>query len=1178
MHNRIDRQSGPGRAGVEQISPERSELPIRRMSPEIESAIIEHDVVVIASETGSGKSTEVPLIVFDALKSHGFEEPKIAITEPRRVAAMSVAERVANNTKTNIGDKVGWQIMAERNATPNTDMVFMTEGILLGTISQDPLLKKWDAVILDEAHERSANMDFLIGLIPVVNKKRVEGGLRPLKLVIMSATIDAHKFGDFFGEHKTIQSEGRQFDITDIEPGSIDLNINDHKIDGYLMNLGAYVLESIRATKDGRIDNGGDILVFLPGEAEIERVYRELEIFAKEHGCDLLKIFGAMPLDEQRKIFQTHTRQRIILATNIAETSITVPGITMVVDSGLVRQSQYHPDKKAKTLDTVPHSNAGRKQRRGRAGRVQEGMYIDLLPQKIQEEALDFTQPEITRSSVTDVVLRLKAMGINNIAEFRLLDPIDVRLISDATEELSRLGALDTDGNITSLGKEIEKVPTDAASAKMLIEAKKTGFGMSMAMILAMLRVGNVFFPKPNLIGMAKGVALSKSQRQQALQNARRPYLIPGSDLKTLLGVFNAWTTGKLKSGDTISRGDMIDGGINPKALNEAKKIFDMLKRSQKLDSDKIEAQEIDDALGLIVLEQAQHVLRCSSDNRRRIDSLVSSGDSHQIIFPSTRDDWKLAGDQDSVVYVAQSMKAAKDVKGQTIYFAENLHGINLRSVFARYPESFMPIESISDYSNPPPILFDGDKVRLTALFGMIANASISLEATVDNPNKKEYIPFIARALAKYYGDPPLPPVISAAIANIKQVYQTLEENDRLEEYCVRTKIPKITSSYTREKEFIFWHLCSVMEDDSSAPLEAIMFVGEFDPGSYVDICLSDSERTMTDVKKQAIEAKAAQEQKIIDDRNDATESLTAMSQELEGCGIALMPIQPNDTFCTLETFPSLIGKYSVKIELNDKTVGHVKLFMRRVKNDLAEAIKRNDTFQLLFKRMFALGFRNIVRSDSEGYHIDSTDSSDFEPFYARTQGGIYQLEDTIKRLEDRAKKERGAELDIKARELGLPQYMIFNTTELRDKKGTGLRVWVIADDGSSRDCDTSTKTTNKSRDSRKTWNQIRPGELVIQYSKSNPSNIEFNVIHKPDNVTEEQRDAVQAIQEYLSYEYGVCGQWNLGDNTPVDTVLDTDGDDTNSPSDDANNAWEDPAAKQAAMDALISRFGPRHK
>lgn len=428
-------------------------LPVVAHRDEIVAAIRAHPVVVVVSETGSGKTTQLPKMVVEAL---GQDPRRIGCTQPRRLAAASVAKRVAEELKVPLGGFVGYQVRFEEKMSRETRIKFMTDGILLAETQGDRSLKQYGALILDEAHERSLNIDFLLGYLKGLLETR-----RDLKLVISSATLDAGAFSEFFGGCPVIEAPGRTFPVQEVSlPGDED------------EELSSQVVRGVEWLND--VDPRGDVLVFLPGEREIRECADAL-VGQRYPNTEILPLFARLGLADQQKVFNPGRQRRIILATNVAETSLTIPGIVCVIDSGLARISRWSPGRGVQRLQVEPVSQASARQRKGRCGRVREGICVRLYDESDLTDRPEFNDPEIRRSSLAGVILRMKSLGLPPIEEFPFLDPPAPKAISEGYRTLREVGALDEDKELTEAGRQMSRLPVDPRLGRMLLEAREEG-------------------------------------------------------------------------------------------------------------------------------------------------------------------------------------------------------------------------------------------------------------------------------------------------------------------------------------------------------------------------------------------------------------------------------------------------------------------------------------------------------------------------------------------------------------------------------------------------------------------------------------------------------------------------------------------------------------------------------
>ena len=445
------------------------ELPVVEHREEILAAIKSHQVVVVVSDTGSGKTTQLPKMVAEAM---GPEGGRIGCTQPRRIAAASVAKRVAEELMVPLGGYVGYQVRFEDKTTRETRIKFMTDGILLAETQGDPELRQYEVLILDEAHERSLNIDFLLGYLKRLLTKR-----RDLRLVISSATLDAGSFAAFFSDDGTevpvIEAPGRMFPVAEFFlPPSDDEDLPQHV---------ARAVDWLAG-----VEPRGDVLVFLPGEREIRECAEVLD-GRRYPGTEVLPLFARLGLADQQRVFNPGQQRRLILATNVAETSLTIPRIACVIDSGIARVNRWSPGKGVQRLQIEPVSKASARQRKGRCGRVRDGVCVRLYEETELEERPDFTDPEIRRSSLAGVILRMKSLGLPEIEEFPFLDPPSPKAISEGYRTLREVDALDRDKNLTENGRRMARLPVDPRLGRMLIEASKEHCLAEMLPIIAAL-------------------------------------------------------------------------------------------------------------------------------------------------------------------------------------------------------------------------------------------------------------------------------------------------------------------------------------------------------------------------------------------------------------------------------------------------------------------------------------------------------------------------------------------------------------------------------------------------------------------------------------------------------------------------------------------------------------------
>ena len=493
------------------------DLPICARREEIVAALRAHRVLIVAGETGSGKTTQLPKMCLEAgLDLRG----RIGCTQPRRVAAMSISRRVAEELGVTWGREVGCKMRFNDDTGRDTRIKFMTDGILLAEIQSDPLLRAYSTLILDEAHERSLNIDFLLGYLQGLLQKRAD-----LKLIITSATIDTEAFSKAFGGAPVIEVSGRLFPV-DIRYQPI----GETDEEGELVGDVSFVEAAARATEDALIEtDSGDVLVFLPTERDI-REARELLEETLGPSYEVLPLFGRLAGADQQRIFAPGNKRRVVLATNIAETSLTIPRIGTVIDTGLSRMSRYNPRTRTKRLPVEPVSQSSANQRAGRAGRVRDGLCIRLYSQDDYEKRPRFTQPEIQRANLAEVILRMKAFRLGDVESFPFLNPPLAQAVRGGYQLLQELGAmLEAEGNtwvLTALGHELARLPLDPTLGRMLLEAREEGALDEMLVIAAGLSV-----PDPRE---------RPEEARETAAAAHKLFAHPESDFLTLLNIWNA--------------------------------------------------------------------------------------------------------------------------------------------------------------------------------------------------------------------------------------------------------------------------------------------------------------------------------------------------------------------------------------------------------------------------------------------------------------------------------------------------------------------------------------------------------------------------------------------------------------------------------------------------------------
>jgi len=484
-----------------------ADLPISARRDEIVATIRDHQVLILAGETGSGKTTQLPKMCLEVLgeQSRG----KIGCTQPRRVAAMSVSRRVAEELQVNWGGVVGCKMRFNDDTRRDTRIKFMTDGILLAEIQGDPLLREYSLLILDEAHERSLNIDFLLGYLKGLLKRRPE-----LKLVVTSATIDTEAFSKHFDNAPIIEVSGRLYPV-EVRYQPMEETDDQNHIEA----AATAVEDALIETQDG------DVLVFMPTERDI-RETRDLLDGRLGSGFEVLALFGRMASGEQQRVFAPGAKRRVVIATNVAETSITIPRIRYVIDTGLARMSRYNPRTRTKRLPVEAVSQSSANQRAGRAGRVQDGVCVRLYSEEDFTKRAQFTQPEIQRANLAEVILRMKAFKLGNIEDFPFINPPVQASIRGGYELLHELGALDDTHEMSAIGRELARLPVDPTLGRMLLQARKEEALAELLIIAAGMSV-----PDPR--------ERPEDAREQAAA-AHKAFWCPDSDFLSLLRIWQA--------------------------------------------------------------------------------------------------------------------------------------------------------------------------------------------------------------------------------------------------------------------------------------------------------------------------------------------------------------------------------------------------------------------------------------------------------------------------------------------------------------------------------------------------------------------------------------------------------------------------------------------------------------
>ena len=546
------RQGASNFSQTKTLKEQREYLPAFAVREDLLRVVRENQVTIIIGETGSGKTTQLTQFLYeDGYGRNG----RIACTQPRRVAAMSVAKRVSEEMGVEVGSTVGYAIRFEDFTSDETVIKYMTEGILLRESLNEPDLDRYSCIIMDEAHERALNTDILLGLFKKILQRR-----RDLKLIVTSATMNAKRFSDFFGGAPEFTIPGRTFPV--------DVMFHRSPVEDYVDQAVQQVL-AIHVSMEA-----GDILVFMTGQEDIEitcdLIRKRLAALNDPPELSILPIYSQMPADLQNKIFDRAAPgvRKVIVATNIAETSLTVDGIKYVVDAGYSKMKVYNPKMGMDTLQITPISQANSSQRSGRAGRTGPGKAFRLYTEKaFKEELYIQTIPEIQRTNLANTVLMLKSLGVKDLLDFDFLDPPPQDTISTSMFDLWALGALDNLGELTDLGHKMAAFPMDPSMAKLLIVAQEYGCSEEMTTIVSMLSVPNVFYrPK---------------ERQDEADAQREKFWVHESDHLTYLQVYSTWKS------NGFSDGWCTKHFLHSKSLRRAKEVREQIvdiMKSQKME------------------------------------------------------------------------------------------------------------------------------------------------------------------------------------------------------------------------------------------------------------------------------------------------------------------------------------------------------------------------------------------------------------------------------------------------------------------------------------------------------------------------------------------------------------------------------------------------------------------
>ena len=486
-------------------------LPVSQRKAEIEKLLSEHQVIVVAGETGSGKTTQLPKMCLELGLGH---LGTIGHTQPRRIAARSVAARIAEELQTELGDLVGYKVRFNDQISDNTQIKLMTDGILLAEIQTDRFLNQYSCLIIDEAHERSLNNDFILGYLKQLLPRRPD-----LKVIITSATIDVERFSEHFNNAPIIEVSGRTYPV-EVRYRPVAEEDDQDQLQGIL-----------NAVDELQAEGRGDILIFMNGEREIRDTAEALQKQNLKH-TEILPLFARLSAQEQNKIFHPSGLNRIVLATNVAETSLTVPGIKYVIDPGTARISRYSYRTKVQRLPIEPISQASANQRKGRCGRMSEGICIRLYSEEDFNNRPEFTDPEILRTNLASVILQMTALGLDDIEAFPFVDAPDKRHIQDGVKLLEELGAFETvqtklgeKRRLTTVGRQLAQLPVDPRLAKMLLSAVNFGSVYEVMIIVSALSIQD---PRER-----------PTEKQQASDEKHRRFADKKSDFLAFLNLWN---------------------------------------------------------------------------------------------------------------------------------------------------------------------------------------------------------------------------------------------------------------------------------------------------------------------------------------------------------------------------------------------------------------------------------------------------------------------------------------------------------------------------------------------------------------------------------------------------------------------------------------------------------------
>jgi len=523
-------------------------IPVAMLRDKIRAEIRDHTNFVLVGETGSGKTTCLPPLLLELRDELGLKG-KVGVTQPRRIATRSVTSRVSDMMNSEVGDRIGYRIRFEDITSDETEITFMTDGILLRMIQFDPLLLEYSIIMVDEAHERSLNIDLCLGLLKDVNKRRFEAGIESLRIVISSATIERNKFASYIGGRDTensVEIQGKMFPVEVFYERETKGDFD-------------YIQAAAQKTKQ-IVNSGipGDVLIFMPGKREINLSIESIEALIGTDKAEIIPLHAELSQSDQDRIFTPSDKRKIIVSTNIAETSVTIDGVIHVIDSGLIKQTQFDPKSGIEQLVLTRHALSGLEQRKGRAGRTAPGFCYRLFTEESMRGRLNYQTPEIQRSGLAQVVLAMKKIGIEDIEGFDFIDSPGGDAIRQAENLLYLLGAIDNNGDITENGEFMWHLSLEPRLGRMIIEAVKPEINcLNEICIIASFLDGKNIFVRPADITEAR--MADKAHRQFKTDE--------DSDFVVILNVWQAY----VKSG--YSNDWAILNYLNEKAIEEAKNV-----------------------------------------------------------------------------------------------------------------------------------------------------------------------------------------------------------------------------------------------------------------------------------------------------------------------------------------------------------------------------------------------------------------------------------------------------------------------------------------------------------------------------------------------------------------------------------------------------------------------------